>query len=115
MMFFAFMRKKPHDLMIPSTSLCSAAASAAGVGIAREQKRRRQVDARVGALRGQNHRDQQLERVVVLERGLGVRIGRFEDRELAPATARVTLRLGNGISGWPGRPGRATLLHRVGA
>ena len=34
MMFFAFILKKPHDLMIRSTSSCFAAASACGVGYA---------------------------------------------------------------------------------
>jgi hypothetical protein len=32
MMFFAFVRQKPHDVMMPSTSRCSAAASAATSG-----------------------------------------------------------------------------------
>ena len=57
----------------------SSVAIARGVGRAREQRGRDHVDARVGALRGQDHRDEQLERIAVIERDRGRREQLVED------------------------------------
>ena len=46
-----------------------------------EQYGRRHIHARVGALRGEYHRDDQFERIGVFERGFRVRIGLLEDVE----------------------------------
>ena len=62
-----FCRKNPVDTMIGSRSggirrLASARAS----GIAREERRRHHVHALIGGLRGEDRRDQQLERRAVV-------------------------------------------------
>lgn len=54
-----------------------------GVRIFREQRRRRHVYAGVGTLGGKNDRDQQFERVAVLECGHCMRVRPFENGELA--------------------------------
>ena len=59
----AFMRKNPVGWMIGSSGSGSTAASAAGVGVPREEGRRDGVDPRVGALGRQDRGDQQFERV----------------------------------------------------
>ena len=85
-------RKKPVDLICGSSSAVVAAASARGVGVAGEQRRRDLVHPLVGALRGQDGRDQQLERVAVVELGVGVRMLRFELRHDAAGRRRILAR-----------------------
>jgi len=53
-----------------------------GRWIGREQRGGREIHARIRALCGENHRDEQLERIVVLKRRDGRRIRAFEDRQL---------------------------------
>jgi hypothetical protein len=58
----------------------------ARVAISREERRRDDVDARIGGLRGQNCRDEQLERALVVELGVRVRmlcLEQVEDRSRA--------------------------------
>jgi len=51
------------------------------IGVAGEERRGREVYPCVRALRRENDRDQQLERILVVEGGDRMRVGRREDRE----------------------------------
>jgi len=62
---FDFCRKKPVERICGSSSSGVAAASAFAFGLAREERRRDHVHARVGRLRRQHRGDEQLERVAV--------------------------------------------------
>ena len=81
-------RKKPVDWICGSSSAVVAPASARGVRVAREQRRRDLVHALVGALRGEDGRDEQLERVAVVQLGVGVRMLRFQLRQDAGVVRR---------------------------
>jgi hypothetical protein len=59
-----------------------------GIGIARKQGWRHQVDALVRRLGGQNRRDQQLERVRVMQLGISIRMLGFERVQDATGLAR---------------------------
>ncbi len=79
---FDFCRKNPVERISFSSSGVSAAASARGVGITREQRRRDEVDARIGRLCRQDRRHQQLKGIAVNELRIGIRmmpIERVED------------------------------------
>ena len=69
-----------------------AFASAGGVGIALEQRRRDHVHALVGRLRRQDRRHQQLERVPVVQLGVRVRMLRLELVEDRAACRRTSSR-----------------------
>ncbi len=64
-------RKKPVDWICGSSSAVVALASARGVGIALEERRRHLVHALVGALRRQDRRDEQLVGVREMQLGIG--------------------------------------------
>jgi hypothetical protein len=52
-----------------------------GVRVFFEERGRHHVDAHVGALRGQNGGNEELERAVVVQLAMGVGVGRAEDAE----------------------------------
>ena len=83
-------------VLMRSRSLSSPSASIfSGVSATREQGRRRLVDAVVGRLRREHHRDQQGEGIDRIEFALGLGIGRAEAAEnlldLVAAVSRVAL------------------------
>ena len=100
--FFVFERKKPVECTIASTSSGSACARSRGVGYFGEQLRRDLVDVLVGGLRGQDRGREQLERVVVHERALGIRVFL---RETVDHDRRARLR-----SSWSGHERDATVV-----
>ena len=103
-----------------------------GVGIRGEQRRRHLVDALVGALGGEDRRDQQLERRAEVERALRIRVELLELLDHRPNAHRVGggeaagapgavaargpdtgARLAGGLCGLGGRGGSACALRRV--
>ena len=106
-MLCAFIRKKPHDLTICSTSAWSALANAAGIGIAREQMRRRlftraSVHWADSITAINNVNGDSYSSAVSAPGYVALRIVELAQRQL-----RVTLRLGNGMracpASWPRR------------
>ena len=85
---FDFARKKPVEWICGSSCLGRRFRERARVGVALEQRRRDQVDARVGGLRRQDRRDEQLERRPVVQLGVGVRVLRLEPIEDLARLAR---------------------------
>src|SRR3712207_8410773 len=67
-------RRPPRSTLFPYTTLFRSVGPR--VGVLREEGRRDRVDALVGALRGQNRGDQQLQRVLPIELVAGIRVGR---------------------------------------
>src|SRR5207247_3805017 len=61
----------------------------ARVGVAREERRRHQIHARVGRLRGQDRRDEQLERRRIVQLGVRVRMLRLERIQNPSRVARA--------------------------
>ena len=88
-MLRAFARKKPVERMISSTSASGAAGQRAGVGVALEEDGRDLVDALVGALRGEDGGDGELEGAAVVERAAGLGVRLLQDVEDAGARARA--------------------------
>ena len=79
--FFALVRKQPDGLdEVAHARFAERDHLLRRVG-EREQRRRRLVDAGIGRLRRQHHRDQQREGIDVLELALGLRVGACEAAE----------------------------------
>ena len=113
MRFFVFERKNPVEWTRSSSSSGLAAARSAGVGIAREHRGRDLVDHLVGALRGEDRRDQQLERVSWCSAQSSVAVPGYSPASRSTTVcARVRRRAASEPSS-PGRPRTPTLPSRL--
>ena len=120
----ALARKKPVDSIIASSSARSAAARSAGGRVPREDERRDEVDPRVGALRGQDRGDEQLQRGLEVQLAVRVDVDFFcaawlSTVLLAPAEHRRGVAGGAGLGhhlaqvvAHPAEPGEV-LVHQA--